>query len=143
MAHQPSCLQCKQADRDCVSRSRLFVADVFHAFVQTTADVALSPCPSCSGVVCCMGQIWALNFDPSSFSNAAKQTGLGRGRDRTPDGYFPSSLVSASSCFIFCDVNHFASNRTTHHCHKKATCNFTGLWHSELCVCVSSCCHLC
>lgn len=59
MTHQPSCLQCKQADRDCVSRSRLFVADVFHAFVQTTADVALSLCPSCSGVDIVVFVVWA------------------------------------------------------------------------------------
>lgn len=51
--------------------------------------------------VCCMCQSWALNLDPTSFCNAARQAGLGRGSGCILAGYFFSSLVSASS-ISFC-----------------------------------------
>lgn len=92
-----SCLQCKPAGRACVSNSRLIVAPLvytFHAFSQTTADVALPLCPQRRGVNTAVFVVWAglgLECDALSSGNAAKQTGLGRWRNCTPHGYFSSS----------------------------------------------------
>lgn len=114
MTLQPSCLQCKQAHRDCVSRSRLFVAAwfMFCVFVRITADVALSLCPSCilgrggdRGADCVT--LWCLLYGPDLgfellsiiIQQCCKQTGLGRGRDCTPDGYFP--LLTCQCLFHF------------------------------------------
>lgn len=127
---QPSCLQCKQAFRDCVSRSRMSVA-------------ALSVCPMlfaddcwwcivcllqlqggrhCD--VCCMCQIWALTLDPSSFSNAARLAGLGRRRGCVPAGYF-SSLVSASSASFFVTLITVPPLESRIFFSKKATWSYT------------------
>lgn len=91
------CLQCKLAGRACVSNSRLIVAPLvytFHAFSQTTADVALPLCPQHRGLDIAVFVVWAglgLECDALSLGNAAKQTGLGRWRNCTPHGYFSSS----------------------------------------------------
>lgn len=70
MTHQPSCLQCKQADRDCVSSSRLSVAALSMCSMPLCDCWCLHLCPSCRGgrhcVVCSMCQIWALNLDHHS-----------------------------------------------------------------------------
>lgn len=102
MTRQPSCLQCKQADRDCVSRSRLSVSALLVCSMLLCGRLLVLhylSAPQLQGVrhcdVCFMCQIWALNLNPSIFSNSS-QMGLGRGSNCIPAGYFSSSLVSAS-----------------------------------------------
>lgn len=96
MTCHTSCLQCQPAGRACVSNSRLIVAPLvytFHAF-STTADVALPLCPQRRGVDIAVFVGWAglgLECDALSLGNAAKQAGLVRWRNCTPDGYFSSS----------------------------------------------------
>lgn len=97
MTCHTSCLQCKPAGRACVSNSRPSVAPLlytFHAFSQTTADVALPLCPQRRGVDIAVFVVWArlgLECDALSLGTAAKQTGLGRRRNCTPHGYLSSS----------------------------------------------------
>lgn len=103
LTHQPRCLQCKQADRDCVPRSRLCAAALSiyaPCFCADDCWCCIVSLPQLQGGRCChvcfMCQIWALTLDPSSFSNAARQAGFGRGRSCITPGYF-SLLVRASS----------------------------------------------
>lgn len=81
-----------------------------------------------------MCQIWVFGFDPSSPSDATRQAGLGRGGDRTPEGYASSSLDSASQFVIFCDTNHCALSRIIHLPHEKATRYFNGLWQNGVSI---------
>lgn len=109
---QPSCLQCKQADEEWVSVHRLSAAALYVPCFCADLLMTHCLCPSCGGRgggwhsgVCCMCQLSPLNFEPSSLSNATKLASLGRGRDRTPDGYFSSWLVSAAQCSRVCDAH--------------------------------------
>lgn len=90
--------------------------------------------------LCCMCQIWALTLDPSSFSNAARQAGLKRGRGCIPAGYFSSSLISASSA-SFSVVLIIVPPLEPHiFVIEMETCYFTRLLRSEsLSLCLSDC----
>lgn len=123
MTRQPSCLQCKQADRDCVSRSRLSVSALLVCSMLLCGRLLVLhylSAPQLQGVrhcdVCFMCQIWALNLNPSIFSNSS-QMGLGRGSNCIPAGYFLLLTRQCLWCFILCDIKHCASTGTTRLCH--------------------------